>query len=277
VGLFAQPATYKAWVRFSNASNELAPDSKGDVRGMAIKLMGVPGRKVLPSHAEAPTHDLVFISAANFPSRTPAEFGALVAAMLGSPWRKLVYFATHPWVAWNLLTTMVRHANVLQLRYFSAVPYALGPHAVKYVATPRVSVPDAMPARPTANFLRQVAAAQLADGDAVFDIALQFQRDEDCMPLDDPRRAWSLALSPPRHVAILRILPQAFDKPQLDAYGEALSFSPWHCLPENRPLGAINEARRTVYETLSAFRRKSSHESQAEPADWELGQGRPPP
>jgi hypothetical protein len=270
VGLFAQAATYKAWVRFSNSANVVKPDSKGDIRGMAIKLMGVPGRKVLEAEADGTTHDLILISAANFPSRTPGQFDALVAAVIGSLWDKLSYFLTHPWVAWMLFTTMVRHANVLQVRYFSAVPYAFGALAVKYVATPRIVTLDAMPFNPSRNFLRQVAAAQLAKGEAVFDFAVQFQRDEASMPVEDPSRVWSLELSPPRKVATLRILQQEFDTPAIDTFGENLSFTPWHCLPEHRPLGAINRARKIVYEILSAFRHEANHAAQREPVGWDV-------
>ena len=270
VGLFAQPATYKAWVRFSNSANAVKPDGKGDIRGMAVKLMGVPGRKVLDGEADGSTHDLILISAANFPSRTPGQFDALVAAVIGSLWDKLSYFLTHPGVAWMLFTTMVKHANVLQIRYFSAVPYGFGALAVKYVATPRVATPDAMPFNPAENFLREVAAAQLSKGEAVFDFAVQFQRDEASMPVEDPSRAWSLALSPPRKVASLRILQQKFDTPAIDSFGENLSFTPWHCLPEHRPLGAINRARKVVYETLSSWRHNANQVPRREPADWEM-------
>lgn len=270
VGLFAQPATYKAWVRFSNSANVAKPDGKGDIRGMAIKLMGVPGRKMLDAEADTATHDLILISAANFPSRTPREFDALVAAVIGSLWDKLSYFLTHPCVAWMLLTTMVKHANVLQIPYFSAVPYAFGPLTVKYVATPRVEMPDEMPLDPAENFLRQAAAEQLARGDAGFDFAVQFQRDEASMPVEDPSRVWSLELSPPRKVATLRILQQAFDTEAIDRYGENLSFTPWHCLPEHRPLGAINRARKVVYETLSAFRHEVNQAPRQEPVDWNV-------
>ena len=40
VGLFARPATYTAYIRFSN-SREKADDTKPDVHGMAIKLTEV--------------------------------------------------------------------------------------------------------------------------------------------------------------------------------------------------------------------------------------------
>lgn len=270
VGLFARPGTYETWVRFSNSARTADPDRKGDIRGMAIKVMGVHGRKILEAEANAETHDFVLISASSFPSQSAAEFDELVAAVLGTQLDQVRYFLSHPRALWILLTTMVRHANILQVRYFSAVPYAFGGHAVKYVVTPRVAKPDPMPSRPSHNFLREAAVAQLADGDAVFDFAVQFQRDEASMPLEDPSRKWSLALSPPRNVASLRIEKQRFDTDATNAFGEDLSFTPWHCLPEHQPLGAINLARKSIYESLSAFRHDANHVSQREPTGWNV-------
>ena len=45
VGIFAQPGTYRAYVRFSNGAAVPQPDSKPDVRGLAVKVLGVPGTK----------------------------------------------------------------------------------------------------------------------------------------------------------------------------------------------------------------------------------------
>ena len=45
IGLFKEAKTYPAWIRFSNQSGSLSPDIERDIRGMAIKLMGVAGRK----------------------------------------------------------------------------------------------------------------------------------------------------------------------------------------------------------------------------------------
>jgi hypothetical protein len=47
VGMFeTEGREYKAWVRFSNANREPRDDSVLDVRGAAIKLTGVDGRRV---------------------------------------------------------------------------------------------------------------------------------------------------------------------------------------------------------------------------------------
>jgi hypothetical protein len=48
-GVFVRGTTYPAWVRFSNGSPDPSqPDAKGDIRGMAVKLLNVPGDKILP-------------------------------------------------------------------------------------------------------------------------------------------------------------------------------------------------------------------------------------
>jgi hypothetical protein len=41
---------------------------------------------------------------------------------------------------------------------------------------------------------------------------------------------------------------------QRDDFGERLSFTPWHALPQHRPLGAINRIRRVVHDTISNLR-----------------------
>ena len=269
-GIFARPGTYKAWVRSSNSSNNVQPDIERDIRGLAIKLMGVPGRKVLASDPDAPTQDFILVNARNFPARTAGETHVLFNAVLGSLWDKLGYAAQHPIRLWQLVRAMQKHANILQIRYFSPVPYALGPYVVKYVATPRVAVFDELPVAPTENFLRERAKAQLAEGEAVFDFAVQVQRDEACMPLDDPLKIWSLELSPPRKLATLRIFKQDFDTPAIDSCGENLSFNPWHSLAEHQPLGTLNMARKTIYETLSAYRHKANQSAPREPGDWDV-------
>lgn len=268
VGLFARPATYKAWVRWSNSASFVDADGTPDIRGMAIKLMGVPGTKVLPAEAEAPTHDFLLATAPNFPASTAGQTDTVLAAMLGGWVDKLRYGLTHPWGAWIVFTTKVRHANLLQETFYSTVPYAFGDQAVKYMALPCTPLTDGLPASPTPDFLRERLVADLERGDAAYDFCVQFQRDGQSMPIDDERRLWSPRLSPPRKVATLRILRQTFDTESRRTYGENLSFTPWHCLPEHRPLGVLNRARRAVYETLSAYRHEKNGVVRVEPDDW---------
>ena len=61
-GVFAQQRSYPAWVRFSNGSGVVQPDKVSDGRGVGIKLMDVPGPKLIDDEADAPTQDFLFIN-----------------------------------------------------------------------------------------------------------------------------------------------------------------------------------------------------------------------
>lgn len=269
VGVFKEARTYQAWIRFSNSEGVVKPDAARDARGMAIKLMGVPGGKLLPLERDQQTQDFILVSTPVFPTRDVQEFAALANAMAGSLLAKLQYFLTHWRALWILLRALRKFANPLQIAYYSTTPYLFGSSAVKYSAVPRVSAPDPMPDDPADDYLRRAIVRQLRAGEAVFDFCVQLQTDPARMPIEDPRHAWPEALSPARKVASIRILRQDLAGETLKAFGENLSFSPWHALPEHRPLGGINRARKVVYEAISTFRHRSNQAPGKEPENWE--------
>lgn len=268
VGVFRQPAGYRAWVRFSNQDGTIRPDRQGDIRGMAIKLMGIEGEKLLDEEQDARTQDFILISTPVFVTRDVEEFDGLIRALTGSVWAKLGFFATHWRVVWNLLRAMRKVANPLQIRYWSTTPYLFGHQAVKYSARPVVAVADALPTDPDPDFLRSAMVRQLREGEAVFDFMVQVQTDADDMPIEDPGHEWSEAASAFRKVATLRIPAQDFDSEAQRRFGEHLSFTPWHSLPEHRPLGGVNRARRVVYGAISRFRHAQNGVPRQEPTDW---------
>src|SRR5690606_4629699 len=71
VGLFAEPREYRAWVRLSNESGTVQDDARPDVRGAAIKLLGVDGFKLLDGEERCTTHDFVLTSREAFVTRGP--------------------------------------------------------------------------------------------------------------------------------------------------------------------------------------------------------------
>jgi hypothetical protein len=64
-------------------------------------------------------------------------------------------------------------------------------------------------------------------------------------------------------------MQQDCDSKQQAIYGDNLSFTPWHALPEHRPLGGINRARKVIYEAISKRRHEHNREPRTEPVDWE--------
>jgi hypothetical protein len=61
VAVFAQPKTWPLYVRFSNGSMLRQRDRVPDVRAIALKLLGVPGRKLIRGLDDKKTQDFLFI------------------------------------------------------------------------------------------------------------------------------------------------------------------------------------------------------------------------
>ena len=265
IGVFKQSRTFPAWVRFSNQNNTVSADSKPDIRGVAIKLMGVEGARLLPDGPVGTTQDFILISDTRFVTANVAEFDGLVKALVGGVIPIVWYFLTHLRVARNLAFSLHRFSNPLAIRYFSVVPSLLGDKAVKYALTPSDVSQGPVPKNPSNNYLREAMVDQLASRNAVFDFSVQFQVDPHKMPIEDPGITWDEALSPFRKVARLTIPSQVFDTPERREFGDNLSFNPWRSLPEHRPLGGISRARRQVYQALSTFRHDNNQAPRDEP------------
>lgn len=78
-GIFLPGKTYQAWIRFSNgSSNAQQADIKKDARGMAIKLLAVPGERLL-NHDEMSTQDFIMINHPVFFVNDPARYMGIYA------------------------------------------------------------------------------------------------------------------------------------------------------------------------------------------------------
>lgn len=270
IGIFKTAANLPAWIRFSNQNATMQDDIKPDIRGMAIKLMGVPGTKLLEHELDAPTQDFIVISTKVFITRTPEEFDALVKALMGNLLSQIWFFVSHLRATINLLRSSKKFANPLQIEYFSTTPYLFGSTAVKYCVRPHIAQADPIPSNPSPDYLRDAMRAQLSKGEALFDFMVQLQTDAQSMPIEDPSVEWDERVSPFRKVATIRINQQEFDTEVRRNYGENLSFTPWHSLPEHRPLGGVNRARKVVYDFISRFRHEKNKAKREEPAIYEI-------
>jgi hypothetical protein len=142
--------------------------------------------------------------------------------------------------------------------YFSCVPYLLGEgQAMQYSVWPRskkrTPIPR-LPLRPADNYLRNAMAAALDAGDVELDFRIQVQTDPFLMPVENAGVLWPTRLSPRVSVATLRLPRQRFDSAAQIDFEKRLSYNPWHCIPEHRPLGNQSRARRRMYLALSTFR-----------------------
>jgi prostaglandin-endoperoxide synthase 2 len=256
VGVFAEPRVFPALIRFSNGSGALQADWTPDGRGMAIKLLGVAG-------SVSTTQDFLLIDHPVFFVRDAADY---VRFSTVKPQTSFFTSLMHPRLHEAAIAGAIAlkvPGNPLATRYWSMTPYAFGGAACKFSVRPTGSVPG-ISNRLAHDFMRLAMGQTLTQADASFEFMVQLRTDA-TMPIEDPTIEWQEDAAPFVTVARITIPRQNFDTPDQRALGEALSFTPWHALPEHRPLGGINRVRRAVYEAISSYRHQFNHAPRLEP------------
>lgn len=266
VGLFKKPGDYPAYVRFAGPGPLVTADPMNNgILSIGVKLMGVPGPKLLPD--EKKTVDFLGISSPTF---TTPDIYANVNLQREVGRDTPAWYFLNPLDGHYLDAIMQgiysrTHANPLEQRYFSCVPYLFGAQrAVKFCFTPRVARKSKV-GKLSDDYLRDAMQETLSAEDWTFDFGIQFQKDPVRMPIENASVEWSEKASPFVPIGTLRIPKQKFDFPDQLAYARQLTFNPWHTLPEHRPLGNQNRARKQIYVKTSALRQKINAESHVEP------------
>lgn len=277
-GVFAQPVSYDAWVRFSGPGPDVPADAKDVGFGsMSLKLMNVQGDKLMDE--ETLTQDFICGSTPTFVTPDTRENAKLQYwGLLDLP----IFYFLNPMdlhigdflmqALWN--ETLY---NPLGTNYWSCAPYLLGDgQAMKYSFAPKSQVNTAIAGlpfgTPSFNYLRDNMKETLDRQAVEFDLLVQVQTDPYRMPIEHAGVRWPESLSPPIPVARIHIAQQNFDTDARVAFNRRLKFNPWHCLSEHRPLGNQNRARRRMYKTLSDFRLQMNQVAHTEPTtddkDW---------
>lgn len=269
VGVFSEIKSYHAWVRFSNGNTKPQADKKKDIRGIAIKLLGVPGEKLLNDEFLEPTQDFLLMSSETFFSKNTKQFRKTLKSITSkNPLAKPLYFLNplHLGTLLRVIKSRISFSNPLEIPYWSTQPYQFGhpDKAVKYFLKPSEANKTVIANTKDYDFLRVNLAQTLNNNEALFDFYIQFQTNADTMPIEAPTVPWTSQFI---KVATLKIYPQSFDDQDQMEFGENLSFNPWHCLPVHRPLGSFNRTRKKAYEALSKLRHHRNKLPMAEPID----------
>jgi catalase len=282
-GIFRQPHTYAAWIRFSNGSSEIQADSEGDARGMAIKLLGIEGETLLEESKHSQTQDFILFNHPVFflkNAQDTLEFTRTMKVVKKTPTMLLklavffvMYLISHPQQA--AIIRVIRKlvaTDLLQEQYWSTVPYKLGPHAIKFSTKPHFANASevSIVSSQSDNFLRETLVQRLSQADAYFDFLVQLQTDPLSMPIEDPSVQWSEAESPWIKIATIKIPKQTFDTPERRQFDENLSYNPWRVLPEHQPLGGVGRVRKQVYAATAEVRHQVNQQPMQEPTlrDW---------
>lgn len=141
-GIFSSARRFPAWIRFGGPGPLSPPDIRdAGILSIGIKLMGVPGDKLLPD--ETHTQDFMGISAPTFTTPNVRENVKLQRAIgAGTP----VFYFLNPFDSHYLDMAMQAlfsrmNTNPLEVTYWSCVPFLLGEgQAMKYSIRPRSNV-----------------------------------------------------------------------------------------------------------------------------------------
>lgn len=286
-GVFAEPGRrFEAWVRYSNGTQK--DDREADARGMAIKLMGVEGEKLLSPEVDPEQHtqDFVMINYPTFFLSDLDDYSSFFDYQAAEEPTKWFFRGLNP-LGWRLREFQIAGANLYQkvenplhTRYYSMSAYRFGPHNIKFSAQPcdPSLVPDAgvlgalwwmkRPGDRGENFLREALLATLPGTSSCFHFMVQLQDPDALMPIEDPSVPWDQDISPYRAIATLEIPSQEYVVGEQDRFCENLQFSPFHALPAHRPIGRLNRVREMVYRMVSKRRHVGNDAPIAEPRGW---------
>jgi hypothetical protein len=262
VGLGAKPGTYRAIVRYSNGGMRRSSDQKPDVRGIAVKVIGVPGKKLIPGMENETTQDFLAILGTSQPFRDADEFiwfaqNASKPALLPLKMIAKFGFGRGLRILKKLIkTSQIKISSVATAQFESQLPIKWGPYAVRYAFVPLTAADPSAKAGTGRDYLGEELAARLAKGPVEYDFKVQFFQDEQRTPIEDGSAEWKVEDAPFYTVGRLTLPMQTLTVPDKI---EPMSFDPWHALEEHRPLGAMMRARNAAYR-LSTQERKAGKE-----------------
>jgi hypothetical protein len=274
-GIYAKPQTFRAWVRFSGPGPYITPDID-DVGFMSIsiKLMGVPGPKLMDE--EKFTLDMFGVSTPTFVTPdTKANAQLQIESVKNASIFYFLNFHRSHVLDFIMQSLWIKtQSSPFEAPYFSCVPYLLGEgQAMQYSVWPKTNKPTRiprLPLRPPDDYLRDAMVASLAEGDVELDVRLQLQTDPHLMPIENNAVLWPERLSPRISVATLRLPRQKLNSPAQMEFAKRLSYNPWHCIAEHRPLGNQSRARRRMYGELSKLRHTMNDVPHYEPNGDEI-------
>ncbi|MGL5346581.1 MAG: hypothetical protein ACRDA3_04470 [Peptostreptococcaceae bacterium] len=259
VGVFKEKRVYPALIRISSSSPKTNGDNKKDVRGFAIKLIGVNGKKY--TNLEINTQDFLLVSTSTMPIGTVKEFHNA----LSNP---LIYICKST-INGNvgklkkILSARQHHTSPLDICYYSTTPYMFGQEVVKYCIVPTSKYKSTLPKKLTSSYLTDNMQQHLNKDIATFDFMVQLKKHT--MPIEDASIEWSVEKSPYIKVGEIIIDKQNFNSNNRYNIAENLSFSPGNSLIEHKPIGNLNKARVKIYNELSNFRHLRNNEALIEP------------
>ena len=292
-GIYANPDTYEAVIRFSNGLGHLGPDAMlGPIFGIGLKFFNVPGHSILENETGVSNFDYAMINAPVFFANTAKDYvviqrlfdelpGAVMDPRTAKTW--LHDFVTaggtlppDKWL-WDELfavmsLTKTPWRNPLLSNYWTMGAVRHGEFVAKLRTTPepsaaaRVRIRDLDPLK-NPEAVRDSLVAEIGGHDYSFALEAQLCVDPLRMPIENTSIEWSEMLSPFTKIAVIHIPKQDISSPLNLEIADRISIAPWRTREDHIPMGEIMTVRREVYRRSAQLRRQINQQTQIEPSN----------
>ena len=274
-GMFAAPGEHKVYMRLSTNAGDFLPDAVSLPRGLALKVPDVPGERL--SGAEGTTQDFITVNGKVFQAPDTEKFLGSLKLLAKTTARiesvKAVALTVLGGVNTALQTVGVESTTIGSLggapnvdplgeTYYSVTLFRYGDHIAKFSLAPMAPALTALTgneidASADPNAIRETVKSEMLGIEGVWEFRVQFCRDLERQPVEDPTAEWKEDEAPFLRVGTITVRPQdSWDEARLKAVDEGMRFSIWTGLAAHHPLGNINRARKATYERSSAFRQR---------------------
>jgi hypothetical protein len=273
-GIFATCATYDAVIRISTNAGDILDDAIALPRGLALKVLDVPGERLVGSEEET-SQDFIMVNGPVFAAPDAEVFlknlKLLAKTTDVAEGGKKVLSSVLQGVNAVLSAVGYESSMVQQMggapqvhplgeTYYTQTPFRFGDYIAKLSLAPaepaltaltgvKIDVTDRTDA------LREDVSRDMIEHGGRWELRVQLNTDLEKMPIEDATVQWSEEDSPFVTVATLDIEPQiSWKHGTSDRQDEALTFNIWRGIAAHQPLGNINRARNDTYRRSAAFR-----------------------
>ena len=291
-GLYSKSGIHDAVIRFSNGASRVSPDRKlGLAQGLAIKVFDVPGEKLAPGEEDSTTFDFNLINHPVFFCNRIEDYAYISKLFLELPEYAEKGARGRAKLAFNWLTnygsslpskesfktfkalngfTMIEPKNTLLYDFHSQGVVRHGDYMAKIRVTPTAASTKKITRRDLdvdakQEAIRPLIIEEIREHDYQFDVQIQLCRNLKKQPIEEITTEWKESDAPFVTVATLTIPCQDVPDDGNFEIMENLSFTPFRCLAENRPIGNLQQSRLKAYQIASETRHKLNDVKRQEP------------
>ncbi|TXD97652.1 catalase family protein [Psychrobacter frigidicola] len=291
-GLYAKSGIHDAVIRFSNGASRVSPDRKlGLAQGLAIKVFDVLGEKLAPGEEDSTTFDFnlinhpvffcnriedyAYISKLFLELPEYSEKGAIGKAQLAFNW--LTNYGSRLPTKESLKTfktlggfTSIEPKNTLLYDFHSQGVVRHGEYMAKIRVKPTEASNEKVKRRDLdlatkEEAIRPLIINEIREHDYEFEVQIQLCRNPKKQPIEELTTEWKESDAP--FVTVARLTIPCQDVPDDGNFDimENLSFTPFRCLEENRPIGNLQQSRLKAYQIASETRHELNDVKRQEP------------